>query len=511
MDGIKRTAARTAIFMAFLTLISKLTGFLREMVIANFFGTSYITDAYVMAAAIPGIIFAGVWDSVVTSYTPLYSKIKEQEGEAEGNRFTSEVLNILIFVSLISSIIGLLFSDQLIAFFASGFVAKTAELASFYLKITFSYMIFQSVAGILNSYLQYKGVYLAQIIIGYFQNFFIILIVIVSAITSEYFLAFGGLLAWAARCISLAIISKKNNYRYSFGIQIGPAVKRIIALAIPVFIGSNVNQIGVFVDKTLASRLPEGSVSALNYAMTIMGLITGLTIAIFNVIIYPKLTQAVSLDDMNRFGQMMRTSVILILLITVPFTLGSMLYSHQVVQIIYERGAFNEAATALTQTAFFYYTLSMIFTSLSGLFVFGYYAMHDMKTPVIFAIICVIMNIILNLLLVGPMRHNGLALATSIAAICNTFLLYAGFKTKYKSIPIVQSRTAIFKIVLASVIAVGCSYGMYSVIITYYADVIYARMVQLFLAVLVAAAVYVPLLLLFKVDEIKMVRQIIKQ
>lgn len=502
-----RTVAQTAILMALLTFISKCTGFLREVIIANFFGATYITDAYVISVAIPMIIFSGVWDAVVTTYMPLYSKIKENEGNRQGDKFTSEAINILILLSIFSSVIGFIFSDQLISIFASGFTGDTAKLASMYLKITFSYMLFQSTSGIFNSYLQYKGIFLTQIIVGYFQNIAIIIFVIISAYTNEYLLAVGGLAAWAIRCIVLALILKQKEFAYTLNFKVHDTIKKMITLSVPVFIGSSIIQINVFIDKALASRLPEGSVASLNYAMTLIGVITGLTIGIFSSIIYPKITQAISTDETDRFRDFISIGVILIFIVCVPFTFGAMLYSEQIVQIIYERGAFDPIATSLTESAFFYYSIGMLFSSITGLFVQAFYALHDMKLPMISSAICVIINILFNLILINSMRHNGLALATSISAICSTIFMYALFKHKYTEIKITIPKRKVLKIIASAIIAVVASYIFYFTIGKLFWM---PRMIHFSLAVAFSGVIYLPLLYVLKIEEIKMIKQIIR-
>src|SRR5665648_239475 len=208
-----RTAAQTAVLMAILTLISKVFGFVREMVMANFFGTTYITDAYVMAFAIPMIIFGGVFGSIATAYMPLFSRITENDGEKAGSKFTSEVINLLLVVSIIAAIVGIAFSDQIVSIFASGFSGETARLTSFFVKVTFSYVLFTSISGVLEAYLQYKGVFLVQIILGYIQNIIIISVIVISAFTNFYYLVFGLLLAYFIRFLILIFIVKKRDFK----------------------------------------------------------------------------------------------------------------------------------------------------------------------------------------------------------------------------------------------------------------------------------------------------------
>jgi len=506
-----RTAAKTAAFMAILTLIAKFFGFFREMVMANFFGATYITDSYVMAIAIPGIIFGGLFSAVATSYMPLFSKITETDGEKAGSKFTNEVINLLFIVSIFAAIIGLIFSDQIVTIFASGFVGETAKLTSFFTKVTFSYVLFTSTAGILQANLQYKGIFLVQIILGYVQNIIVISVIIISAFTSHYYLVFGLLLAGLTRFIILMLLLKKRGLIYTPTLKVNKTVKHLVTISLPVFVSSEIGLINTFVDKTFASGLSEGSVAALNYGMLLVALVTGMTVTILTTILYPKLNQANSLQDYYRFSNMIATGMTLTAIVAIPCSLGAMVYSHQIVQIVYERGAFDSLATSMTSSAFFYYSMGLVFMSLNFLMIRAYYSMHDMKTPMTFAVVCLILNIIFNYILIRIMGLGGLALSTSIVALVNTIMLFMGMKKKYPHIILMRSKRKLLQITVSSIIAVGSSYLVYSLIMTYMSDIINMRIVQLGIAVLVAVAVYFVMLVLFKIDELKMIKQIVKR
>jgi putative peptidoglycan lipid II flippase len=506
-----RTAAQTAMLMAILTLISKGFGFVREMFMANYFGTSYVTDAYVMALAIPGIIFAGVLGAVGVAYIPIYSRIAEKQGEAESNKFTSQVLNILLLVSIVAAIVGIIFSDQIVAVFASGFAGETAAICSFFLKVTFSYMIFTSTASTFEAFLQYKGVFLPQIIGGYATNIAVITIIVLSGIFSQYYLAFGWLLGYIVRFIVAAILAKKKKFSYTPTIGRDDNIKSIFSLAVPVFIGSSIGQINVFVDKTLASGLPEGSVAALNYGMLLITLVTGLTISILTTILYPRLAQANSQLDKERFSDIIGTGITLIAIVAIPCSLGAMVYSKQIVQIVFERGAFDPIATTFTAIAFFYYAIGLLFMSVNDLMIRAYYSMHDMKTPLIFGGLAVVVNITLNLILIRYMGIAGLALATSIAALSNTMLLFGGIKFKYPEINILKSKAKLAKIALSAIGAVSISFVVYQFVIMPLNYIIVARMAQLSIAVTVAGMVYFLLLYIMKIEELNMIKQVFKR
>lgn len=504
---VKRTAVQTALLMAILTLGSKVMGFVREMVIAGFFGTSYVVDAYVMALAIPSMIFLGFFTAMDTAYMPLFSKITENEGEDKGIRFTSETILLALIIAVISAVLGGLFSKQIVAIFASGFSGETAVLTSKFIKISFTFAIFTSVAGVLESFLKYKNIFLAPLVIGYLQNTIVIAGIIVSAYYNNYLLVLGWMLAYVVRLLIVWFIAKKNGFKYAKEHKLSHSAKKIMALSMPVFFGSYINQINVFVDKTLASQLQEGSIAALNYGNLLVNMITGLTVSIMMIIIYPKMTQAQSLGNYEYFNKMVSTGFNLICIIMIPSTLGAMLYSNQIVQIVYERGNFDSLATALTSEAFLYYSAGLLFISLNALLVQTYYSMHDMKAPMIYAAIGVIINIVLNLVLVKYMAHGGLALATSISAGCNIIFLYYGLHKRYPNVKMISSIQKILKIFFAAGISIAVSKAIYVMLDT---TIWMPNMVRMFVVVLLTSIVYLALLRLAKIEELSMIRQLIR-
>lgn len=507
-NGAKRTIVQTAILMAILTLVSKLLGFVREMVIAGCFGTSYVVDAYVMAYSIPGILFGGIFASIGTAYMPTYSGIVEKKGKEAGNKFTNEILNFSLVIAIFAFAIGFLLSEKLVAIMASDFPEKTAELTVFYLRIAFGYTVFSCGASLLDAYMQYRGKYLQPIITGWFQNIGIIIVAAISAFTSHYYLAAGLLLGYGLRFLTIFLSARKCEYKYRPQIAFNEPVKQIIALAIPVFVGTYITQLNTFVDKTLASGLQEGSIAALNYGMMLVTLITGLTTTIIATIIYPKITRAVSNKDWEFFNGAVEKGLTLIVMIVAPFTLGAMAFSEEVVQIVYERGAFDEMATSLTGSAFFFYSAGLAFTALVAFLTQVYYSMRDMKTPIKCAATSVVINIVFNLLLVGTMQHNGLALATSVAAFVNFILMYAMLIKKHRQVKIFKYKKKQIKICISAVIAVMMAIIIYQIVIK---TILLPKVIYLLCAVTIASASYILLLILFRVEEVGMLKELIKK
>lgn len=495
---VQNSAVKTAIFMAILTLMSKLLGFVREMVLANYFGTSYVVDAYVMATTILSVMFGGIIVAISTAYMPILSNIMENEGDLLGEKFTSQVINFFIIVGAIISFVGILFSDNIVEIFATGFQGETANLASSFVKVIFLYIIFYAISVILEAYLQYKGTFLPQIISGYFISISMIVAIIFSAYTREYYLPFGILMGYIIRCLIVWYIAKKQGFTYYKSMELGHKTKEIVKLAFPVFIGSYITYINMFIDKTLASRLAEGSIAALNYASLLNSMIISVTITVLATIIYPKLTQASALKKRQRFNGIIKKGFNIVIILGIPFSLGAILFSSQIIEILFERGQFNEVATLMTSSAFSCYAIGMFFMAANEFLVKVYYSMKDMKTPMIFGGISVIINIVLNLILIKSYAHMGLALASSFAAISNSLMLILGIKIKYRKLDIIESKIKLFKVIFSAIIAVGLSYFINN----FFTDV-FIKEVQVSLSIIFAIVIYLCELKIFNIEELQ--------
>ncbi len=504
-----RTAAKTAFLLAILTLGSKLLGFIREMFVANFYGASYVVDAYSIASSIPGIIFAGILGAISTSFVPLFSKKMEQEGELAADKFTAQTLNLLTIVSVISSIVGIVFSDQIVWIFAHGFVERpeTFAIASYFVKVTFSFTLFTATAGIFDAYLKYKNVFLSTTIAGYSVSICAVIFVFISHYTSPYYLIFGIFVGNVVRFFIILFIARHKGYRHKWDFHITDTVKEIFYLAVPVFIGSTAGQINAFVNRNLAATLPEGSVAAISYSDLLIGLITGVTTMVVATVLFPKLAQAFSQKDMPRFSGIYNTGVSILLIIGIPLSIGAMLYGKDIIQIIYERGAFDPHATTLTTGAFFCYSMGLVFMALNPFLIQTFYSMHNTKTPRNYGLIVIAVNLASNLILVNYLAHAGLALGSSIASLVNTVLLLYAIRRKTDIILMAGTWKKNFKILLSAVIAIGVSYLFYYFV---GGTVWMPRMVLMGLVIIIAALIYLLLLKLFKIEELVHFREIFR-
>ena len=506
MNKRKLSTAQLAAVLSVMAIISKLLGFLRELLLANYYGASYVTDAYIMSMSIPNNLLAGIVSAAMTAYMPVFSRKVEKNVE-EGYAFTSQTLTFLLSATGIAAVLGGIFARPLVHLFAPGFEGATAELTIFYTRVAFVMIVFSVFWQVLGAYLQYKGVFIITNIFAYIQNALIIAAIIISAKTAvPEILIFGIAGGYLVNAVGTTIIAKRQGYSFKFNFKFSDSVKDVITLAIPVFLGSCAGELNAFIDRILASNLPEGSVSALNYGNLFANVVSAFTVGIFITIIYPRLAKAFAREEYDRVSDMAERGINIIVLLMLPMTLGSMLYSNQIVQVVYERGAFSDTATSLTATAYFYYAIAMTFAAVKSLLEKIFFAAHDTKTPVICSAVAVACNIVLNLILVRYMAHGGLALATSISQIVSTVLEYILFRREFPAIRLLSSFKKIGLISLFSVISVGASYAVYYFV----GNAIWMpRMVLLGLAVLAACVIYLIFLYIGRFEELNLIKDLI--
>lgn len=502
---------KTTIILIGIGLASKMLGFIREMVLASSYGASSYSDAYLVALTIPTIIFAAIGGAIGTSYIPLFCEIRENDDKYKSIKFTNNLINIVIIMSLMIIILGMIFTKQFVLLFAVGFKGQTLDLAVKFTRILFIGIIFIGLNYILTSYLQVNGNFNVPALNGFPYNIIIISSIILSAKFNIYILIYGTLLAMISQFLFQIPFAWKKGYKYRAYINIQDEnIKKMMYLVAPVFIGVSVNQLNVLVDRTLASTLVEGSISALNFANRLNGFVMGLFVSSIATVIYPMLSNLSAKNNIETFKRSVVKSVNAIALLVIPISIGAMALSTPIVKLLFERGSFDARATQMTSIALFYFSIGMIGFGLREVLSRVFYSLQDTKTPMINGAIAMGLNIALNLVLVRYMAHAGLALGTSIAGLVTTALLFYSLRKKIGSfggikITIVMSKVSISSIIMGILVKVSYNY-VHSIL---FGGFVYDA-ISLALAVAIGAIVYIGLIMLFRIEEVNIFIDMIK-
>lgn len=505
-------AVKSVFIIILFTLSSKILGFIREMLIAAKFGLGVETDAYFIAITSIGLFTIMITESINTTMIPILSEIQSIEGREGKKIHTNNILNIIILISLFIVIISGIFAPYIVRIVASGFKGEQFKLAVLMTRIGLPAVLFAGIHGVLKGYLQSESKFIrdaaAQIPLNLVYIFFLVFL-------SSFFgikgLMFTFVIATASQILVQMPGMKNIVYQYNFTIDFKDKyVKKMFYLIPPILISVGINDLNQIIDRTLASTLASGSISALNYGHRLDSLTTGIFVSAINTVIYPMLSKEGNKSNYNGFKKVIIRGINIILLITIPATIGMIILVNPIVKIAFQRGAFDSTAKYMTVGALAFYSIGLVGNSLLLILNNVYYSIQDTKTPMINSLITVILNIILNLLLIKFMAHRGLALATSISVNISSLLLLYRLKRKIGSFGFNKS----IKCGVKSLIA-----ATFMGIIVYFINLILSKhigigrigeLINLLISVGIGGSVYLILIYLFKVEEVDWIIKTIK-
>lgn len=454
---------KAALLVMIITVISKIVGFVREIVLSYVFGASAITDAYLISQTIPLTIFSFISTGIATGFIPIYSKIQQNDGKHYADKFTSNLSNSLLLLATIIVAFVLAFTQPVVKMFASGFSGETLELAVSFTRITVFGVYFTAVLNIFSGYLRVYEHYLAPALIGFPMNLIVICSLFIGAKTNVFVIAFGSLLAIASQLVVLIPFLRRTSYQHQIVVNVKDKyLKEMFLIALPVIIGTSVNEINVLVDRTLASRIAVGGISALNYARRLNGFVQGLVVVSLTSVMFPIISKMAAAENIKGLKQTVNEAMASMSLLIIPATIGAMVFAEEIVALLFGRGAFTAEAITMTGNALFYYSIGMIAFGLRDVLSRAFYALQDSKTPMINATIGVVLNIALNIILSRYMGIGGLALATSISAIVAVVLLFTSLRRKIGGLGLSNLVKSFTKIGLASVIMGVIARGGYN-------------------------------------------------
>lgn len=409
-----------------MTMLSRIFGFLRDILIANFLGAGAVADAFVVAFRFPNLfrrLFAE--GAFAAAFVPLFSRSLEGEGRGPAKEFAEHAFAVLAIILLVFVIVVQLVMPWLMPYLAPGFddVPGKMEMATEFSRIAFPYLLFISLvalqSGVLNALGKFSAAAAAPVLLN---------LTLIAAI-----LGFGGsdeetgrALVWgvfAAGIIQFAWLTW-HCHRAGFPIKLrrpklSPKVRTLGRRTLPVVFGASLYQINLLIGTILATTISDGAVSYLYYADRITQLPLGVVGIAVGTALLPMISRQLEKGDLADANNAQNRGAEFALLLTLPAAVALVAIPGPIVATLFERGAFDAAATQATATALAAYALGL--PAYVGIRVFtpGFFAREDTKTPVIIAAVSIVVNIILNLVLMEKFAHVGIAMASSISAWLN--------------------------------------------------------------------------------------------
>lgn len=504
--------AKTTIGLMIVTMLSKVLGFGRELVLTYFYGATDISDVYITSNSIPTILFSSIGAAIATTFIPLFYEIDKNNGRDKSIKFTNNVLNIVIVIVCILAVIGYIFSEPLIKLFAINFNGEKLQLAVDFTRVMIFGVIFIGLSNIMTAWLQISGNFTIPGMIGFPFNICVIVAIVISSKGNLNIMAIGTFIAIASQFLFQLPFAIKSGYKYKPYINLKDEyIRKMIVLIVPVFIGVGVNQINAIVDKSLASTLGDGAITVLNSANRLNGFVLGLFIATIAAIIYPNLSKLSNEDNKEKFVEAIVQSVNAIVLLITPISIGAIVLAEPVVRVVFERGAFNSEATSMTSIALACYSIGMLGFGLREILNRVFYSIQDTKTPMINGALAMGMNIVFNIILVKFLGHAGLALATSISALICIILLFNSLKKKIGYFGQDKIIKTTIKTLIAAIVMGVVTYFMYNRLDKILGTGFIQEVLVLFGSIGIGALVYAVLVILLKVEEVSVVTNMIKK
>lgn len=462
---------KAAWIIAFVTIISKLIGFLRDVVIANFYGAGMVSDAYYYAYQIPAIaiiLLGGVGgpfhSAVVAVFSKLVPDIKEKASESI-NKLFNTFLTSSFLVFLILAILIFAFSDIIMQLIISNGSAELVRLASLHLKIMSPILVVGGVVGIyygiLITYKEFLIPNVSPILMS------IAIITIISLVKHDNA---GVALALAttvgALCQFVYQLPKLKSLGFKFrpnlAVLNNPQYKNILELLFPAILSSTVGQVYIYVDMFFASQLQEGAWSAIGYANRLFQFPVGVLVTAFLVPLFPIFSKLVGEKDYENIRYYFNKGVGLLNFVAFPILVLILLLSVDAVKLIFQRGAFNEVATLMVSEALCYLSISIIFYVFRDSITRVFYAFNDSRTPFLVALSSIVIKIILNFLFVKQLGIGGITLSTSFVTLVNGFWLGLLIKKKMHMDYGIYFKN-LFKMIAISAITYFVCLGLYKI------------------------------------------------
>ena len=444
-----------------IAFIVKGLGFAREMVLANYYGTSHVSDVFVAVQNIPSVIFTLFGIAVTTGFIPLYTEINVKKGKKTADKFANNIFNIFLLFSIILCIVGMLFSKQLVTIFAGGFTGKTFELCNHFAKVIMPTSVAIVLGYVYNAYLQICGMFNQNSLMNVPYNIIqMIFIVLGFHLGNEYVLAIGLLLASYGQLIYLRVLMKRNTeFKHSWHLDLKQShVKRMLILVGPVFISTGVNQLNSIVDKAMASRLVEGSISALNYSNEVANIVVQVIILSMTTILYPKMTELFAQNNEGEINSFVEIYLNIVSIVVIPLSIMFFFFSEEIVQILFGRGAFTAETVIFVSKALKVYSLGIVAASFRDVLNKIFYSMKNTVIPMANGVVAVAINIAMNFILVTKWEYLGLAFATVFSTMICTFLMFIQLWKKMKGLNAKGIVVKFLKAIVAAIIMVMTFY-----------------------------------------------------
>jgi len=449
-----KTVTEGALILAVSTLISRLLGLAREWLLADKFGAGRDLDIYFTAFKVPDLIYnVLIAGGIIVAFLPLFSEYFEKDKE-KAWRFTSNLLNIFLFLLIIISFLLFIFTPQLLGFIAPGFSLEAREQCITLTRLMFLSPIFFGLSSIFSGILHYFNRFLVYSLSPILYNLGIIFGILLFVPQFGVLGVSLGVILGAFFHLIIQVPSAVAcgfNYKALFDLR-APEIKRVFFLMLPRALGNTAQQINFIVINAIASTLVAGSISIFNFANNIQAIPIGIIGVAFAMAAFPRFTRLQAKAEKQKFIDYFFSIFLKVFYLIIPISFLIFIFRNSIVDLILVHGQFSPTSAQLTAASLGIFCLGLWASTLIPLLLRGFFALQDTKTPTLIAILAMLINIVLSFTFVYQLRESislqtflfktlklnetsgfevlGLPLALSISSLFQFVLLFIFLRKK---------------------------------------------------------------------------------
>lgn len=444
---------RTTALVTVVIILSKMFGLMRDVITAGYFGTGVENDAYASAYTLfyfPVLLFNSC---ITATIVPLFVEEREKYSLKHSNHFASNALNLFILAALIISAVMYAFAEPIVnliyRFDAEG-IALTVKLT----RIMMLGLAFNVASIVISSLLNAMEKFMAAQLTGFPLSVAVIVAVVAFSGRCGIEAVAWGVFAASVLQVVVLIPFLFGWFKYEPVIDLkDKRFHRLLKLAGPAVLSMGISEINHLIDRSLASGLPVGSISAMNYAYKLITFLLGVLMVPLTTIMFSRMSKQAADDNQQGVLSSLRRSIVLISLVALPIVAIAMVLSNDVVKMIYMRGNFTLESVLLTGSVLLFYLIGVPSFGMRDYLNRTFHAIQDTKTPFAVACLTVCLNIVLNLILRRFMGARGLALATSLSSYVGSMTMFVLLRKRMGRLGMKRIAGELFKIVLATLVA----------------------------------------------------------
>lgn len=503
------------LFVIVAILLSKVSGLVRDQIMTGYFGITYDTDAFTWADYIPNLFRVLFAESlIIAAFIPIYSAYLKKNKKDDIKIFVNSVINIVVLVFIAISIIIFIFSPE-IGTLLSKIANDQLDIYKFTVmsRIIIFSLVSMSLSSLATGILNSHNIFTVPSLAPFVMNIVTIISVILLSGRIDIYSIAAGVMAGSIAHLAIQIPQLRlSPFRYRFSIDLKHSgVKEIFALTVPILLSSGVVHLNNSVDYFFALNLGEGNTTALTLSWRVANLPLGVFSVAIVTVLYPLISRQAAVNDIRGIKESFSLGVREIGYVMIPATAGLVILSHPIIKLLFERYSFGPQDTEKVSYILIFHSLGLLFFGLLMILNRIFYAFKNVKTPLKVASISIILNLALDWVLIKFMDVGGLALSTSLVALCNIVILIIILKKKVGNFGGTRIFKSYAKILAAAAVMSAVIFFLWRHLEGFAYEGLWSLILLLLLTIILGAGIYIGCTALFRMEEIKFVLGLLRK